>query len=184
MLESMLPVRDLLGSIALVNESLLLSDVDWFAAQKLTECLKLVFDTTTAIQQNKLSDGEWLKCKVRLEHKGVNNASFLTLTLLHAIERRETTLLPNFAFLAANYVDPRYQVLLKYCQKTVVQSHLAALWRHLQKLQKSVDTTDIECLNSFSESENKSTSACGVDIFNEILSTSDAFSAISSITTG
>ena len=47
--ESMLLVRDLLGQIALANESFVLSDVDRFALQELTECLKPVYDTTTAI---------------------------------------------------------------------------------------------------------------------------------------
>ena len=34
------------------------------------------------------------------------------------MERRETTLLSNAAFLAASYVDSRYQKRLKYFQKT------------------------------------------------------------------
>ena len=49
MLDGMLFVRDLLGQIALANESLLLSDINWFAVLELTECLKLVYDSTTAI---------------------------------------------------------------------------------------------------------------------------------------
>ena len=51
-------------------------------------------------------------------------------------------------------------------------SHLAALWRRLQMLQESVDTTDVECLDSSSYSPNGSTSAYGVDNINEILATS------------
>ena len=85
--------------------------------------------------------------------KNVDNVSSLALAILHAMERRETTLLSNAAFLAAIYADPRYQVLLKYSHKTVAQASLAALWRRLQMLQESVDTTDVECLESFSESE-------------------------------
>ena len=49
MLGSILLVRDLLGQIVLLNESLLLLGVDGFAVQELTECLKPVYDTTTVI---------------------------------------------------------------------------------------------------------------------------------------
>ena len=47
-------------------------------------------------------------------------------------------------------------------------------------LQESVDTTDVEFLDSFSEYENGSTPACGVDIIDEILAGSDACNASSS----
>ena len=38
----------------------------------------------------------------------MNNASSLALAMLHAMKRRETTLLSNAAFLTAIYVDPKY----------------------------------------------------------------------------
>ena len=46
-------------------------------------------------------------------------------------------------------------------------------------LQLSVDTTYVEYLDSFSESKSGFTPACGVDIFDEILATSDACNASS-----
>ena len=55
---------------------------------------------------------EWLKCKVQMQRKSVNNSSFLALAMLHAMERRETTLLFNAALLSAIYIHPRYQALL------------------------------------------------------------------------
>ena len=55
----MLLVRNLLDHIALAIESLIWSTVDWFAVQELTKCLKPVYDTITAIQQKKLSTGEF-----------------------------------------------------------------------------------------------------------------------------
>ena len=54
------------------------------------------------------------------------NNVFLALAMLHAMERRDTSLLSKAAFLAAIFVDPRYQVLLKYSQKIVAKAHLAA----------------------------------------------------------
>ena len=45
-------------------------------------------------------------------------------------------------------------------------------------LQESIDTTDVECLDS--ESENGSIPACGVDIIDEILAISNAYNASSS----
>ena len=165
MLKSMLLVRDLLGQIALANEFLLLSKVDWFGVQELAECLKPVYDTTTAMQLKKLTADEffdeWLKCKVQLQRKSVNNASSLALAILHAMEGRETTLLSKATFLAAIFVDSSYLILLKYSQKTVAQAHTAELRRSLHMLQESVDTTDVECLDPFPESENGSTTACG-----------------------
>ena len=47
-----------------------------------------------------------------MQRKSVNNASFLALAMLHAMERRETILLFNAAFLSAIYIHPRYQALL------------------------------------------------------------------------
>ena len=109
--------------------------------------------------------GEWLKCKVQLQPKSVNNASSLAVAMLHAMQLGETTLLSNAAFSAAIYVDPRYQALQNYSQKIIAQAHLTALWRRWQILQKSVYTTNAKCPNSFSESENGSTPAStyGVD---------------------
>ena len=75
----------------------------------------------------------------------MNNASFKALAMLHATDNRKTNLLSNAVFLAAIYVNSRYQALLKYFQKTVAQAYLAILWRHSQMLQESVDTTDVEC---------------------------------------
>ena len=68
--------------------------------------------------------------------------------MLHATEGRKTNLLSNAAFLAfiyVIYVNTRYQILLKYSQKTVAQAHLAALWRRSQ-MQESVEMTEVECL--------------------------------------
>ena len=47
-------------------------------------------------------------------------------------------------------------------------------------MQESVDTTDVECLDPSSESENGSTSACGIDIVDEIHANSHSCNAISS----
>ena len=47
-------------------------------------------------------------------------------------------------------------------------------------LQESVDTTDVECLDSSSESENGFTPACGVNIVDKILASLDACNASSS----
>ena len=111
----MLLVRDLVGQIAMANESYLLSDVDWFAVQELIECLIPVYDTTTASQSKNVTAGEflreWPKCKVQLQFKNVNNTSSLPLAMLHAVERRKTTFLYKAAFLAAVYVNSRNQVL-------------------------------------------------------------------------
>ena len=111
MLESMLCVRDLLDQIALANESLLLLNSEWVAIHELTESLKPVHEAAIAIQLNKLTAGEffgeWLKCKIQLQR----SVSAISEAMLHAIERRETALLSNAAFIAAIYVDPRYQVL-------------------------------------------------------------------------
>ena len=50
----------------------------------------------------------------------------------------------------------------------------------MQKLQESVHKTEVECRGSLSETENVSTPACGVDITDEILATSDPCNASSS----
>ena len=46
-------------------------------------------------------------------------------------------------------------------------------------LQESADTTDVISLELFSESENGSTLACGVNITDEVLATLDACNASS-----
>ena len=67
-----------------------------------------------------------------------------------------------------------------FAQKTIAPAHLITFWRRLQILLESVDTSDAECLDSSSESENGSTPACGISIIDEILATSDAYNASSS----
>ena len=44
-------------------------------------------------------------------------------------------------------------------------------------LQDSVDTTDVECLDSSLDSKNGSITACGVEIVDEIITTSDGCNA-------
>ena len=176
MFESMLHVRDLLDQIALANESLLLSNEDWVAAHDLTECLKPVYEATMAFHFRKLTAGEffgqWLKCKIQLQRSGATSS--LSMAMLHAMESRETSLLSNAAFVAAVYVDPRYQVLLKHPQRKIAQAHLISLWRRFQLLQQSANTSSTGHVSS-SESENGLT--CDDDIIEEILATSDACSA-------
>ena len=107
MLESMLYVGDLLDQIALANESLLFSNSEWVAIRELTESLKPVYEATIAIQLKKLTAGEffgeWLKCSIQLQR----SVSAISKAMLHAMEKRETALLLNAAFIAAIYVDPR-----------------------------------------------------------------------------
>ena len=124
----------LLNKIALAKESLLLSLVDWFAVKKVTEYFNSVYDSITAVQLKKLTAGEFfgqlLKCKVQLQRKSMNNASFLVLIILHAVECRKANLLFNAAFLLAIYVDQgslSETALLKYSQKKVAHTYLAAL---------------------------------------------------------
>ena len=82
MCESMLLVRDLSSQITMANESFFLSDIDWFAVEELTKCLKPVYDTTTAIELKKLTTGEffseWLKCEVQLQLKSVRHWLYFT----------------------------------------------------------------------------------------------------------
>ena len=97
------------------------------------------------------------------------------------MEKRETALPSNAAFIAAIYVDPRYQVFLKYPQQIIAQAHLTALWRRLQMLQEqeSAGTTNRETFTlSSSESDNENTSEG--DIIEEILAISESRSARSS----
>ena len=96
-------VRDLHGQIALATESIRLSDVDRFSVQEITECLKPVNGTTTAIQLKILAAGEFFS----EWHKSVNYASSLAVAMLHTMECRKLTLLSNAAFSTAIYVDTR-----------------------------------------------------------------------------
>ena len=98
--------------------------------------------------------------------------------MLHTMEQRENFVIQR-CFFDCNLYYPRYRVLLKYSQKTVIQACLAVLCRHLPMLQGSVDTTDVE-VDSFSESENRSTLECGDVVIDEILATLDACTASSS----
>ena len=172
MLESVLLVRNLLGQFALMNKALLVSKVDWFAILELTKCLKSVCDMTTAIEQKKLTADEffeeWLKYKIQLQCKSVHNASYLAMATLHAMKRRETTLLSKVSGTSTIFSE------------NGCTGPFSSIWRCLQMLQKSVDMTDVECLDSSSKSANGSTPACKVDIIDEILATLGACSVRSS----
>ena len=71
--------------------------------------------------------GDWMACKVKLR----NHNTRITSALVAAMENRESALLYHSAFLAAVYLDPRYQCVLNTQQRRIAKQHLARLWRAL-----------------------------------------------------
>lgn len=154
MLQSVMAGKTFLCQIGLANDSLMLPEDDWETIEHLIMCLKPVYDTTLAIQMRKLTAGmflgEWLKCKLMLS----NSAGKFSSELFSAMENREHALLDNAAFLAAIYIDPRFQCLLSSTQKDLAIINLNALWKRIMKLESTEDA-QIDTVTVLTQDENE-----------------------------
>ena len=178
MLQSVMASKSFLCHIGLANESLLIPEDDWQTIVDLLLCLKPVYDTTVTIQMQKLTAGmflgEWLKCKMLLS----KSSGRFSADLITAMENRELSLLNNAAFLAAIYLDPRFQCLLVEPQKDLAKLHLTALWKRITSLQSSDNfqddsTKQAEEKNLSERQSGNEESSKQKDIIDQILSAAD-----------
>ena len=142
MLDSVAEKKSFLNQIGLANESLLLLDEDWEKISDVTEALKPLREATCALQLKNLTAGEflaqWIKCKVILERSTAVTAPLF----LQAMEKRESSVLSNPAFLSAVYLDKRYNVLLTEKQNELSQIHLLGLWKKIQMISSTLSVAD------------------------------------------
>lgn len=96
--------------------------------------------------------------------------------LFTAMESREPNLLKNAAFLAAIYLDPRFQCLIDEPQKDLAKLHLTALWKRIMALESShkswdgFSNQDQAELEDKNEGDNQKESEGTSDITDQILS--------------
>lgn len=74
--------------------------------------------------------GDWIRTKRNLTKKGHPLADCIVANM----EKRESRLLNSNLMLAAVYLDPRYNMLLKDDEKNVAAGYLCQLWCRLQEI--------------------------------------------------
>ena len=113
MLDRLLELRKFCKEMEETVPTIYLSEVDWNNIAKLRDTLKPVQITTSTIQLQQLTPGDflkaWMKCKIDV----CKIHSIFSVELLRCMEVREQTFLENDVIRAAIYMDPRHVKLLK-----------------------------------------------------------------------
>ena len=134
MLQSLINGKEFLIYLALTNEALLLSDSDWSSIEEMAAALKPMHQLTKVLQYKSLTAGqllgEWVKTRLVLSSSTGSTRN----QLLRAMLARESAIMENPAFLAAVFLDLRYQKLLTEDQKSIAQRHVLSVWKKLQRM--------------------------------------------------
>lgn len=127
-------MREFIEELSKTDESFKLTPTKWKIIQVIKDILHEPYTLTMALQRTNytLSDfyGEWIKTKRNLAKIGHPLAD----SLLTHMERRERKVLNTKIMLAAVYLDPRYNMLLKSDQKQIAVGHLCQLWCRLTEI--------------------------------------------------
>jgi hypothetical protein len=111
-----------------------LSQSDWDKIKEICAALLPAKIATKIMQEEQLVFGDffkaWLRCK--LETKSINT-NFAT-ALAAKMTIREALLLDNDAFLAAIFMDPRFQITLSAEKKERAICHLESTWARMENL--------------------------------------------------
>ncbi|XP_036340612.1 uncharacterized protein LOC118749965 [Rhagoletis pomonella] len=116
MINSIISIRDYIDNLSHIN-------VNWIFVQNFLAAFHPIAKCTLKLQHEQYIIGDffrdWLTCELELK-KLVSTNSYAE-ALLNAMKKRKDTLMGNIAFIAAPYMDPRFNFdnrpLLSYDQK-------------------------------------------------------------------
>ncbi|CAI6363018.1 unnamed protein product [Macrosiphum euphorbiae] len=117
------------------NPNIKLRDCEWESIQSVVNALNPAKTATLALQKQDLNLGDFYGIWFKPIH-GLNaDGSILAKTIKIAMEKElKEKYLENTTFLAAIFVDPRYQCLLTRDQQSVAINRLVETWETLQLL--------------------------------------------------
>lgn len=110
------------------------------------DALKPAKIATKCLQSDQLTAGEfygvWLKCSLDTEKL----ASPFASKVAQCLKACQSTLFDNEAFMAALFLDPRYQLFLTECQTEKAKIHLQRTWEAIQHLEpRSAASATVMC---------------------------------------
>ncbi|XP_029348385.1 uncharacterized protein LOC107882680, partial [Acyrthosiphon pisum] len=108
---------------------------------------------TLALQKQDINLGDFYGVWLKASHGLQSNGSILAKQILKSMKQREVLLLKNPVFLAAIFLDPRYQCMLNESDKNTGIDHLVKTWKCMIQIQDDVYQTD-DVNNSATASNN------------------------------
>ncbi|XP_017477325.1 PREDICTED: uncharacterized protein LOC108367240 [Rhagoletis zephyria] len=135
MIKSIISIRDYIDNLSHIN-------VNWIFVQNFLAAFHPIAKCTLKLQHDQyiIEDffRDWLTCELELK-KLVSTNSYAE-ALLNAMKKRKDTLMGNNAFIAALYMDPRFNFdntpLLSYDQKQAAVDHLIRTRDMINKIGK------------------------------------------------
>ncbi|XP_060859859.1 uncharacterized protein LOC132937046 [Metopolophium dirhodum] len=117
------------------NPDVRLRDCEWESIQSVVNALNPAKTATLALQKQDLNLGNFYGIWLKAIHGLTADGSILAKTIKIAMEKElKEKYLENSTFLAAIYVDPRYQCLLTHDQQDLAINRLVETWETLQLL--------------------------------------------------
>ncbi|XP_060864336.1 uncharacterized protein LOC132940637 [Metopolophium dirhodum] len=117
------------------NPDVRLRDCEWESIQSVVNALNPAKTATLALQKQDLNLGDFYGIWLKAIHGLTADGSILAKTIKIAMEKElKEKYLENSKFLAAIYVDPRYQCLLTHDQQDLAINRLVETWETLQLL--------------------------------------------------
>ncbi|XP_027842499.2 uncharacterized protein LOC114123646 [Aphis gossypii] len=117
------------------NPDIKLKDCEWESIQSVVNALNPAKMATLALQKQDLNLGDFYGIWFKAIHGLTADGSILAKTIKIAMEKElKEKYLENTTFLAAIFVDPRYQCLLTSEQQIIAIDRLVETWETLQLL--------------------------------------------------
>lgn len=133
MIDRFIIFKDLCKKKEIEHIELKFSEEQWKEIIEIRDTLKPSYIATKKFQDEQLTLTEcytiWFTCKCETEVFG----NSLAQAIVKCMEVREAVLFNNLPFLAAIYLDPRYQFLLVEDQKMRAKLHLQDIWEKLNE---------------------------------------------------
>ncbi|CAI6373161.1 unnamed protein product [Macrosiphum euphorbiae] len=126
------------------NTELKLKKSEWDSIKSIVDALEPVKIATLALQKQDINLGDFYGVWLKASHGLQSNGSILAKQILKSMKQREVLLLKNPVFLAAIFLDPRYQCMLNEADKNTGINHLVKTWKFMIQIQDDIcETGDV-----------------------------------------
>ncbi|XP_060871849.1 uncharacterized protein LOC132946566 isoform X2 [Metopolophium dirhodum] len=143
MLFRLLELKEFCQTHHSTNTELKLKKSEWDSIQSIVDALMPVKIATLALQKQDINLGDFFGVWLKASHGLQSNGSILAKQILKSMKQREVLLLKNPIFLAAIFLDPRYQCMLNETDKNTGINHLIKTWKCMIQIQDVCQTDDV-----------------------------------------
>ncbi|XP_060859135.1 LOW QUALITY PROTEIN: uncharacterized protein LOC132936427 [Metopolophium dirhodum] len=143
MLFRLLELKEFCQTHHSTNTELKLKKSEWDSIQSIVDALMPVKIATLALQKQDINLGDFFGVWLKASHGLQSNGSILAKQILKSMKQREVLLLKNPIFLAAIFLDPRYQCILNETDKNTGINHLIKTWKCMIQIQDVCQTDDV-----------------------------------------